>query len=135
MLINKRKCMKNLTIGVLFIMLSCMVTAQTVYVTKTGTKYHASGCRYLSKSCISISLADAKADGYTPCSVCKPTTTIKTDKKATAPKSTATDETKSPQTQVKQKSTTATQCTATTQKGTRCKRTTTDPSGKCWQHQ
>lgn len=43
----------------------------TVYVTKTGSKYHSSGCRYLSKSKISISLKSAKQN-YTPCSVCSP---------------------------------------------------------------
>ncbi len=43
----------------------------TVYITKTGSKYHRSGCRYLSKSKIAISLEDAKAS-YDPCSVCKP---------------------------------------------------------------
>jgi len=43
-----------------------------VYITKTGSKYHRNGCRYLSQSKISISLKDAKARGYTPCSVCKP---------------------------------------------------------------
>jgi endonuclease YncB( thermonuclease family) len=42
----------------------------TVYVTNTGHKYHAAGCRYLARSQIPISLADAKARGYTPCSVC-----------------------------------------------------------------
>ncbi|MGE5551536.1 MAG: thermonuclease family protein [Bacteroidota bacterium] len=43
-----------------------------VYITKTGAKYHRAGCRYLSKSSIAISLKDAKARGYTPCSVCSP---------------------------------------------------------------
>jgi hypothetical protein len=42
----------------------------TVYVTKTGSKYHLDGCRYLSKSQIPMSLSQAKAKGYTPCSVC-----------------------------------------------------------------
>ncbi len=42
----------------------------TVYITKTGSKYHRLGCRYLSKSSIPISLEDAKARGYEPCSVC-----------------------------------------------------------------
>jgi hypothetical protein len=45
---------------------------QTVYVTKTGKKYHTANCRYLSKSKIPMSLKDAKASGYTPCSVCRP---------------------------------------------------------------
>lgn len=44
----------------------------TVYITKTGSKYHSSGCRYLSKSKIPISKSDAKARGYTACSVCRP---------------------------------------------------------------
>lgn len=43
----------------------------TVYVTKTGEKYHTSGCRYLSKSKIPMSLEDARL-AYSPCSVCNP---------------------------------------------------------------
>lgn len=43
----------------------------TVYVTKTGAKYHIDGCRSLSKSKIPISLSEAKAR-YAPCSVCNP---------------------------------------------------------------
>lgn len=43
----------------------------TVYVTKTGEKYHRSGCRYLSKSKIPIDLKSAKIN-YSPCSVCNP---------------------------------------------------------------
>lgn len=43
----------------------------TVYITKTGAKYHSSGCRYLAKSSIPISLKEAKAR-YSPCSVCNP---------------------------------------------------------------
>lgn len=44
----------------------------TVYITKSGEKYHADGCRYLSKSKIPISLSEAKSEGYTPCKVCNP---------------------------------------------------------------
>lgn len=47
----------------------------TVYVTKTGSKYHLSGCRYLSKSKIPISLDHAK-QSYGPCSICKPPTAV-----------------------------------------------------------
>lgn len=43
----------------------------TVYVTATGSKYHRAGCSYL-KSSRAISLSDAIAAGYTPCSRCKP---------------------------------------------------------------
>ena len=44
----------------------------TVYVTDSGEKYHADGCRYLSKSQHARTLADAVSAGYTPCSVCHP---------------------------------------------------------------
>jgi cbb3-type cytochrome oxidase cytochrome c subunit len=45
----------------------------TVYVTKTGEKYHRDGCRYLRQSRIPMSLKEA-ASRYGPCSVCKPPT-------------------------------------------------------------
>jgi hypothetical protein len=45
--------------------------SETVYVTKTGEKYHRESCRHLAKSKISISLDDAKKR-YTACSVCRP---------------------------------------------------------------
>ena len=55
----------------------CKVTiknnvSSTVYITKTGTKYHRAGCNYLKKSKISINVKNAKARGYTPCSRCNP---------------------------------------------------------------
>jgi competence protein ComEC len=44
----------------------------TVYITDSGEKYHVDGCRYLKKSKHGIALADAKKQGYEPCSVCHP---------------------------------------------------------------
>ena len=44
----------------------------TVYVTRTGEKYHRDGGRYLSRSRIPSSLKDAQSRGFGPCSVCKP---------------------------------------------------------------
>jgi endonuclease YncB( thermonuclease family) len=46
------------------------VEKDIVYVTKTGKKYHHSGCSFLSKSSAPIKIEDAKARGYTPCSKC-----------------------------------------------------------------
>ena len=43
---------------------------ETVYITKTGSKYHKAGCRSLKKSCIPIGLKEAKERGYKACSVC-----------------------------------------------------------------
>lgn len=47
-------------------------SSYTVYVTKTGSKYHRAGCRYLSQSQIAIDKEKAVAQGYSPCSVCNP---------------------------------------------------------------
>jgi hypothetical protein len=47
-------------------------TDVTVYITKTGEKYHVGSCSYLRQSKISISLSEAKRQGYTPCSRCSP---------------------------------------------------------------
>lgn len=43
----------------------------TVYVTRTGSKYHSDGCRYLAKSKIPMTLVEAKKR-YSPCSSCAP---------------------------------------------------------------
>lgn len=45
---------------------------RTVYITRTGERYHTAGCRYLARSMIPIKLKDALAAGYTPCKVCNP---------------------------------------------------------------
>ena len=44
----------------------------TVYITRTGAKYHRGSCGYLRQSSIPIALKNAKARGYTPCSRCRP---------------------------------------------------------------
>ena len=46
--------------------------AQTVYVARTGKRYHRSGCRYLAQGKTPLTLKEAKAKGYTPCKVCHP---------------------------------------------------------------
>jgi hypothetical protein len=45
----------------------------TVYVTRTGAKYHRGSCRYLSRSKIPMALSEA-VKSYAPCSVCRPPT-------------------------------------------------------------
>jgi len=43
-----------------------------VYLTASGTKYHTETCRFVAKSKIPCTLADAKAKRFEPCSVCNP---------------------------------------------------------------
>ncbi len=45
------------------------VNEETVYVTRTGEKYHRDGCRYLRQSRIPMKLSDARRS-YSACSVC-----------------------------------------------------------------
>jgi len=45
-------------------------SANVVYVTHAGTKYHKAGCSYLNDSKESISLEEAQALGYEPCAFC-----------------------------------------------------------------
>ncbi len=61
-------------------------TEETVYVTRTGEKYHRAGCHHL-KSSIPMTLSEA-AKRYSPCSVCRPPTpkhTATSDPPATSP--------------------------------------------------
>lgn len=44
----------------------------TVYITRTGSKYHYGWCSYLHSSKIATTLSSALASGYTPCSRCDP---------------------------------------------------------------
>jgi hypothetical protein len=44
----------------------------TVYITRTGRKYHRAGCRYLRRSSYKISKDEAVSRGYAPCKVCRP---------------------------------------------------------------
>lgn len=44
---------------------------ETVYITRTGSKYHRAGCQYLRRSRMPVSLKEAK-QSYDPCSVCRP---------------------------------------------------------------
>ena len=104
------------------------LTAQTVYITKTGERYHKEDCRYLHSSKIKTTLSDAKTSGYTPCKVCKPTTKVTKSKAVTGTK--AEKQVEAPT----KRSSTAIRCSATTKAGAQCKRKTTDSSGKCWQH-
>lgn len=43
---------------------------KTVYITKTGKKYHVEDCDYLKKSKIPIKLKDLNKDEYKPCKLC-----------------------------------------------------------------
>jgi micrococcal nuclease len=68
---NIRKIITPMAILCLILLGSADATT-TVYVTKSGKKYHLDGCSSLSNSKVAITLQDAVKSGYTPCSICKP---------------------------------------------------------------
>jgi methylphosphotriester-DNA--protein-cysteine methyltransferase len=113
-----------------FFLLFCssIVFSQTVYITKSGKKYHNSSCSYLSGSKVSIDLSEAIEKGFTPCSRCKPDSKVDANAK-TEKKTESTTEVK------KQTTTSSNQCEAITKKGNRCKRKAQTGSRYCWQHQ
>ena len=105
------------------------ISAQTVYVTKTGEKYHKANCRYLKYSQNEITLEKAIALGFEACKVCKPSQITKT----TANSSSNTINTLSASSSSTKRAV-ATQCTGKTQAGARCKRKTKNANGRCYQH-
>lgn len=95
--------------------------AAKYYVTKSGSKYHRGGCKYLSKSAIEIMPEDAVARGYGPCSACIGAVSPSSS-------STATSLYKEPT------AASSGRCQAITKKGTQCKRNANPGNRYCWQH-
>lgn len=62
--------------AVMLLLIAAVASAETVYVTKTGSKYHRASCQHLSKSSTAIELSDAIARGYEPCKTCRPPTAV-----------------------------------------------------------
>jgi micrococcal nuclease len=100
-------------------------TTDTVYVTKTGQKYHRAGCRSLARSQIPMPLAEAAAR-YGACGICKPPTL--SAPAAPSPVASA------PQTVAQPASVSAGRCQATTKRGTQCSRQAQPGRHYCWQH-
>lgn len=121
--------MKTLLISLLWLTIAFVAIGQTVYVTKTGKKYHNSDCSSLSSSSFSLTLEEANNKGYTPCKRCKPPTSVSNSNtneiKTLAPQRT---------TKKKESKTYSSRCIATTKKGTQCKRNAATGSNYCWQH-
>ena len=114
-----------------FFLFALVCQAQTVFKTRTGSKYHVETCRYL-KSSIETTVAQAQADGLTACSVCRPGT----GKSGAAASSSFTSESEggTSTTTSSGSSSGSVQCSGTTKAGARCKRMTTSTNGRCYQH-
>jgi len=98
--------------------------ATTVYVTKTGEKYHRAGCRSLARSQIPMPLAEAAAR-YGACGICKPPTLGSTA--TSTPTAIAAPSRPSP-------TPSPGRCQAITKSGTQCSRNAQPGRAYCWQH-
>jgi len=106
---------------VIFFLLTSLSYSQTVYITKSGKKYHKTSCRHLSKSKIEIEIKNAKENGYKACKTCKPIGYSKSLQNTSKKK-------------YSKSKFTSGRCKATTKKGTQCKRKLKSGSSYCWQH-
>lgn len=103
---------------------------QTVYVTKTGKKYHLSNCSSLSSSSKEIELSEAIDKGYTPCKRCNPPTNTNANSDNSKNNKLGFSE----PTKTNNNSNTTKQCIAFTKKGKQCSRNAEEGSDYCWQH-
>jgi micrococcal nuclease len=101
---------------------------QTVYVTRTGTKYHRAGCRSLARSQIPIALKNIGSHGA--CSICRPPMLTRGDGAKTPAVVQAAPRSEPRTTQPARSG----QCQATTKKGSQCSRRAQGGSSYCWQH-
>ena len=114
-----------------FFLLASQLKAQTVFITKTGVKYHKESCRYV-KTGWAATFTDAKKKGLTACLVCKPSST-ETGEANPIPLSSGSSNT-GPSKETKPAQAISSQCKATTKSGASCSRKAASGSSCCWQH-
>lgn len=78
--------MKKLLLFLSLTIVTMVAIAQTVHYTRTGSKYHSGGCRYLSRSDYECSLQEALNMGLSACSRCSPPTQVIVKKSKPKPK-------------------------------------------------
>ena len=101
---------------------------ETVYVTRTGSKYHRASCSSLRSSSIPLKLAEAAAR-YGPCSRCSPPTLRQSAKGDDADRATLKEPAKQ-----KAQPVASGRCQASTKRGTQCSRRAQPARSYCWQH-
>ena len=109
-------------LGFLLILLisSFCTTAQKVYKTPSGAKYHLSTCRMVDNVSASMTIMEALEAGLLPCKICKPPIVQGLGS--------------SPIDKSKGTSKKYVQCKGITKAGTRCKHRTSIANGYCFQH-
>ena len=125
-----------LAICALLVALTSSLVAQasdTVYVTRTGKKYHRAGCTSLRSSSIAMPLKDAAAT-YEPCKICHPPVPGGASPARAGSATAAAGSSAAAKPAPSSGTVQSTRCQATTKKGTQCSRKAKPGSRYCWQH-
>ncbi|WP_409149725.1 DUF5763 domain-containing protein [Sphingobacterium sp. BS-2] len=118
-------------ISILFVLSTFCLSAQTVYKTPSGSKYHTATCRYVKNVSNALSIADAQKMGLSACSQCNPGQTKARGFVGQTTQSGLGIKPGEAQGAVSR----SVQCKGTTKKGTRCKHMTRNANGYCHQHE
>ena len=115
----------------LFFLLFSLVqlSAQTVYKTPSGNKYHTSTCRFVKNVSHALDIAEARSKGLTACSVCRPTSSTGSLGFSSSGSGLGIKPGEA------RGISSAVQCKGKTKTGARCKRTTKNINGYCFQHE
>jgi|SRR5690554_6509208 hypothetical protein len=119
--------MKNWLV-VLWVLNFVLLSAQTVYKTPSGSRYHTANCSVVKNVSQKISKADAKKQGLSACKICRPETAISPGTTGNKGSGIGSSETSGSLNK-------SVQCSAYTKKGNRCKRMTKNINGYCFQHE
>lgn len=104
----------------LFVLFSLNVTAQTVYKTPSGNKYHLASCRMVKNVSSSTSIEKAASIGLSPCKICNPPFKSKLSVMSAPKKAKGVNG--------------LSQCKGRTKQGRRCSRKTRIGNDYCFQH-
>lgn len=110
---------KNI-ITLLLFLFPLTISAQTVFKTPSGQKYHLASCRMVKNVSEEITVEKAKELGLQPCKICNPENIYATS---------------GPIIHKAQGQDKTVQCKGFTKSGTRCKHMTSIANGYCFQHQ
>ncbi len=105
---------------IFLLFLTVNLSAQTVYKTPNGLKYHLSGCRMVKNVSSSLMIEKAINQGLLPCKICRPPHKQRLGIVSKPKKTPGVNSTN--------------RCLATTKAGSRCKRNTTIGNNFCFQH-
>lgn len=112
----------------LIIMSSAILSAQTVYITPSGKKFHTATCSTVKNVSTAVSVQQAMKKGLTACRVCNPGSGTASSGSGNRSYGIHSNEAQGQMNR-------AVQCSGYTQKGTRCKRMTKNKNGYCFQHE